>query len=539
MSTLFQYHQKSYSFGSNNVICTSTTATSYNSFQPRNKKLSSRPRTPRKSSSTSNSTSITTEQDSIASAQQPPSVNERYKLFLDEWDKGFMMNYKEQPDGYFADVIYGSIPMDIQGTYVRNGPGNFTIGKESRPIPHPYDGDGLIVSLSIKDGKAFFRSRYVQTHEYVSESNAQQIQFRGTFATQRAGGPLANIMDLYVKNTSNTNVVCFADRLMTFFEAGLPHALDPATLATIGVETLDGCLSLGLPFDLGSTTSNATMGEIMKLAHRIGLYYSSSSSPSHSSPLRIDTPTSSSQLLPDEYVVAGGDAFTAHPHIDPLTGHLHAFKYRMKPSFASSHSSTSSSSSFMNTELVFMEIDHDCKVTASQEFCISGFAFLHDFVLTKDYYIIFQNPVFVDNTPYILGQAPAASCVRWAPDTPTKVHLIPRNAKQQVGSSTKSRGGYRVFDIPPFFVFHHANAYQHGDDQVIIDSIYYDSLPAVGREALTSQQVDPDASFTSRLKRLHLNISTGVVVRCACLCIIFVIYDCIDHQAKNQICAFT
>jgi all-trans-8'-apo-beta-carotenal 15,15'-oxygenase len=37
------------------------------------------------------------------------------------------------------------------------------------------------------------------------------------------------------------------------------------------------------------------------------------------------------------------------------------------------------------------------------------------------------------------------------------------------------------------FVFHHANAYEEGQ-RVIVDSIHYDSLPAVGREALAEQQ---------------------------------------------------
>lgn len=36
----------------------------------------------------------------------------------------------------------------------------------------------------------------------------------------------------YVKNTSNTNVVHWGDRLWTLFEAGQPYRLNPATLET-------------------------------------------------------------------------------------------------------------------------------------------------------------------------------------------------------------------------------------------------------------------------------------------------------------------
>lgn len=56
--------------------------------------------------------------------------------------------------------------------------------------------------------------------------------FRGTFATQRPGGAANNAMDVYVKNTSNTNVVHWGVRLWTLFEAGQPYRLDPATLET-------------------------------------------------------------------------------------------------------------------------------------------------------------------------------------------------------------------------------------------------------------------------------------------------------------------
>lgn len=49
----------------------------------------------------------------------------------------------------------------------------------------------------------------------------------------------------------------------------------------------------------------------------------------------------------------------------------------------------------------------------------------------------------------------------------------------------------RVLELPPFFIFHHANSYEEGG-RVVIDSIHYDSLPAVGREALAEQQASEE-----------------------------------------------
>ena len=34
-----------------------------------------------------------------------------------------------------------------------------------RPVSHPFDGQGLMASIAIKGGQAYFRSRYVQTAE--------------------------------------------------------------------------------------------------------------------------------------------------------------------------------------------------------------------------------------------------------------------------------------------------------------------------------------------------------------------------------------
>ena len=99
--------------------------------------------------------------------------------------------------------------------------------------------------------------------------------------------------------------------------------------------------------------------------------------------------------------------------------------------------------------------------------------------------MLFQNPVTVDNLPFLLGAAPAASCVRWLPGRPTRLHLVPRpHARGPNGAPLQAR----VFDLPPLFVFHVANGFERGTE-LVVDSIQYDSLPAVGREALAQQQV--------------------------------------------------
>jgi hypothetical protein len=186
----------------------------------------------------------------------------RYRRFLADWDRGFM-DCAEEAEGYFADVVFGEIPEALQGTLFRNGPARFSLGaggdstageEGAAAVGHPYDGDGLVASLAIKGGRAFFRSRLVATPELAAERAAggREVLFRGTFGTQRPGGAAANAGDLFIKNPSNTNVVEFGGALWSLWEAGAAYALDPRSLATKGLEALGGRLAAGAPFDLGS-----------------------------------------------------------------------------------------------------------------------------------------------------------------------------------------------------------------------------------------------------------------------------------------------
>ncbi|MGB3200278.1 MAG: carotenoid oxygenase family protein, partial [Nodosilinea sp.] len=144
---------------------------------------------------------------------------------VEDWSSG----YRSQPNehSYWVTDIEGSIPTELEGTLFRNGPGLLDI--HGHPVKHPFDGDGMISSIAIRDGKAFFRNRFVRTAGYVAEQNAGKPLFRGVFGTQKPGGPLANAFDLNLKNLANTHIVYWADKLLALWEAAEPHRLDPST----------------------------------------------------------------------------------------------------------------------------------------------------------------------------------------------------------------------------------------------------------------------------------------------------------------------
>jgi all-trans-8'-apo-beta-carotenal 15,15'-oxygenase len=162
----------------------------------------------------------------------------------EDWQRG----YESQPNeyDYWIDDIEGEIPVDLKGTFFRNGPGLLDINGQK--IAHPFDGDGMINAIAINNGRARYRNRYVQTEGYLAEKKARKILYRGVFGTQKPGGWLANIFDLKAKNIANTNIIYWGGKLLALWEGGQPHRLDPKTLETIGLEDLDGLLEGGKAF---------------------------------------------------------------------------------------------------------------------------------------------------------------------------------------------------------------------------------------------------------------------------------------------------
>lgn len=114
------------------------------------------------------------------------------------------------------------------------------IGKEK--VLHPFDADGMISAITFKDGRAFFRNRFIRTKEFLHERKENKILYRLPFVTQPSGGLFRNLFNLNMKNMANTNIVHFANKLLALMEGGAPYELSPDSLDTKGVHTFDGLL---------------------------------------------------------------------------------------------------------------------------------------------------------------------------------------------------------------------------------------------------------------------------------------------------------
>lgn len=344
----------------------------------------------------------------------------------EDWQKGY--ESVEAELNYWIDDVEGQIPAELHGTLFRNGPGLLDIN--GHRIHHPFDGDGMISAIAFRDGRAYFRNRFICTAEYVKEQKAGKILYRGVFGTQKPGGWLANAFDLKLKNIANTNVIYWGGKLLALWEAADPHRLDPHTLETLGKDSLNGVLS-------------------------------------------------------------DGEAFAAHPRVDPSCeqdgGAPSLVNFSIKPGLSST--------------ITIFELNPDGKVIRQYAHSVPGFAFIHDFAITPNYCIFFQNPIAFNPLPFVFGLRGAGECIKFQPNQPTRIIVIPRDKSKSV----------QMLETHSGFVFHHANAFEQGND-VWIDSICYESFPEVEPQS-DFRQVDFDALKPGQLWRFHLNLPDKTVSR--------------------------
>jgi len=360
--------------------------------------------------------------------------------------KGWKKGYESQPNeyDYWIDDIEGEIPPELHGTLFRNGPGLLDVNGQR--LHHPFDGDGMVCAIAFDSGKAHFCNRFVRTKGFLEEQAAGKILYRGVFGTQKPGGALANAFDVRTKNIANTQVIYWGGKLLALWEAAEPHRLDPYTLETLGIDYLDGVL--------------------------------------HS-----------------------GDAFAAHPRIDlgfgdrgensqssdqsnnPKSRPPRLVNFSIKPGFS--------------TTITIYELDTTGKVVERHAHSVPGFAFIHDFAITPNYCLFFQNPVSFNPLPFVLGLRGAGECIKFHPEKPTRIIVIPRD--------NKAGTPVQILEAQSGFVFHHANAFEQGGE-ICIDSICYQALPEVEPNS-DFREVDFDAITPGQLWRFTLNLKNNTVQR--------------------------
>jgi all-trans-8'-apo-beta-carotenal 15,15'-oxygenase len=193
-----------------------------------------------------------------------------------------------------------------------------------------------------------------------------------------------------------------------------------------------------------------------------------------------------------EGLLQPGDSFAAHPWVDPSSaldnGQPCLVNFALKTGLSS--------------RLNLFEFAPDGQLLRQHAHSIPGFAFIHDFAITPHYAIFFQSSTAFNPIPFLLGVKGAGESLQVHCDRPTKIIVIPRKPPYD---------RVQILEIQAGFVFHHGNAFEI-ENEIIIDSICYDSLPQVPSDR-SYKEVDFASLNPGQLWRFRLDLAAKTVQR--------------------------
>jgi carotenoid cleavage dioxygenase len=142
--------------------------------------------------------------------------------------------------------VEGEIPQDLDGLYLRNTENPL---HPALRFYHPFDGDGMVHIVGFRDGKAFYRNRFIRTDGFAAENAAGGPLWPGLaeplqLSKRETGWGARTLM----KDASSTDVIVHRGTALTsFYQCGDLYRVDPYSGDTIGKESFNG----GFPFDWG------------------------------------------------------------------------------------------------------------------------------------------------------------------------------------------------------------------------------------------------------------------------------------------------
>ncbi|ESW05807.1 hypothetical protein PHAVU_011G211200 [Phaseolus vulgaris] len=236
--------------------------------------------------------------------------------------------------------VKGHLPDCLNGEFVRVGP-----NPKFAPVAgyHWFDGDGMIHGLRIKDGKATYVSRFVETsrlkqEEYFGRSKFMKIgDLKGLFGLLMVNIHMLRtklkVLDLsYGGGTANTALVYHHGKLLALSEADKPYAIkvfEDGDLQTLGMLDYDKRL---------------------------------------------------------------GHSFTAHPKVDPFTGEMFSFGYAHTPPYITYR--VISKDGYMHDPV---------PITISDPIMMHDFAITENYAVFMDLPLIFRPKEMVKNKTLIFS----------------------------------------------------------------------------------------------------------------------------------------
>jgi carotenoid cleavage dioxygenase len=170
--------------------------------------------------------------------------------------------------------------------------------------------------------------------------------------------------------------------------------------------------------------------------------------------------------------------FSAHPHLDPISGDLHAVCYdatKLNKLFYVRVHKGGQVDKVVTIPVKHGPMVHDCAITRTQ-------VVVMDLPVTFSFWEILKRSTF----PYV-----------WNPKHPARVGLLPRNGDAD---------DIRWLDVDPCYVFHACNAYDLPDGSVVMDVIAH-------KHMFDTSRVGPEADTAPAFERWTLPANGQRVIR--------------------------
>lgn len=146
--------------------------------------------------------------------------------------------------------LTGKIPVWLNGTLLRNGPGSLKVG--SMRFKHLFDSAALLHRFSIQDDRVSYQCRFLRSNTFKRNDAAKRIVVT-EFGTQAVPDPCHTIFDRVsalfkpgeaISDNAMISLYPFGDEVYAFTEGPVIHRIDEANLDTLERKNLTESLAL-------------------------------------------------------------------------------------------------------------------------------------------------------------------------------------------------------------------------------------------------------------------------------------------------------
>ncbi|XP_018395628.1 PREDICTED: carotenoid isomerooxygenase [Cyphomyrmex costatus] len=304
--------------------------------------------------------------------------------------------------------VTGTIPKWLNGTLLRNGPGNLKVGKYR--YQHLFDSSALLHKFGIADGEVTYQTRFVQTEVYKRNMAAQRIVYN-EFGTNATPDPCQTIFhrvaavfnpNKTLSDNSMISIYPFGDEYYTFTEAPVMHRIDLKNL---------------------ETTGRVNMSKYVNIVNHT----------SH------------------PHVMADGTIYNVGLSITPM-GPRYSIVCFYPNRVTVDNSGKEKNLSMFDQATIVARVP--CRWLLNP-------SYMHTFGITENFFIIVEQPLsisFVQMTKNHFKQEPMMNSFKWHENKSTLIHVISRKTGQVV----------QTFIAETFFYLHIINQFETRDKEYIV-----------------------------------------------------------------------